>query len=93
MGIKHEDYMGLHDRFFNDVCYRDDVHHEVESTLGLLDHILGGGHEFDSTLELWTDASDRSAVDEIFAEMGVDSGRINMVVNLSTSNKTKDWDI
>ena len=85
--------MGLHDRFFNDVCYRDDVNHEVESTLGLLEHILGGEYDFDSTLELWTDASDGNAVDMLFSELGVDSRKLNIVVNLSTSNKTKDWDI
>lgn len=90
---KHEYYMGLHDRFFNDVCYRDDVNHEVESTLGLLEHILGGEYDFDSTLELWTDASDGNAVDMLFSELGVDSRKLNIVVNLSTSNKTKDWDI
>lgn len=87
---KHEYYMGLHDRFFNDVSYRDDVRHEVESTLGLLKHMLGE-RELDDSLELWTNEEDKNAIENLFSEFHVDKSKIGIVVNLSTSNRTKDW--
>lgn len=48
---KHEYFMGLHDTFFNKVCMSKTVHHEVESTLNLLNFILGG---YISLMTVWS---------------------------------------
>lgn len=38
---QHRYFMGMHDKFFSDLCHDNDVHHEVESTLGLLKYACG----------------------------------------------------
>ncbi len=87
---KHSDYMGSYDVFFNDICYSKAVHHEVESGLGLLRH-MNLSIEKDG-LELWSDAADQETVEQLIRQNQLGDA-VRIAVNLSTSNKTKDWPV
>lgn len=91
---KHEYFMGLHDRFLNCTTARKDVYHEVESTLKLLEYITGKTIICDNVpLELWTNDEDEKYIADLLQKMGASADKLNIIVNLSTSNKTKDWAI
>lgn len=90
---KKEAFFGFHDMFFTKLCHRVCTH-EVESTLNLLGFM--GMPYTDDSLELWTDKHDQMVIDKLFAEHGLCSKfqqgqTVNIIVNLSTSNKSKDW--
>lgn len=88
---KHKDYDGTYDMYFTNLCNNTKVSHEVESCLNLLKFI--GKPIGNDSLELWTNAQDQQFVENLFQEYAVKKAAIKVVVNLSTSNTTKDWPV
>lgn len=89
--LKHGTYLGAYDIFFNELLYDADLAHEVKSVMTLLQHL--GDAEGDDALELWTTPEDDRAVSALWQEEGFKAGLPKMAVNLSTSNKSKDWPV
>lgn len=87
----HHEYMGAYDRFFTDVLDSLGEVHEVENNNAMLEHL--GIEVTDDSYELWTDEKDAQAVEELWQEKQIDDGKIKIIVNLSTSSKSKDWPV
>ena len=88
---KHEYYRGSIDVYFTDILYSDGVVHEAEASLNILRYLHCPVQ--DESLEVWTDAQDAKAVDELFHMRGIHDEKIKIALNLSTSNHTKDWPV
>lgn len=87
----HEEYMGAYDAYFTDVLFDEQLRHEVERNMELL-NVLGLDDK-DNSLELWTDALDQEQGLSFFHEEGISDDGLKIIVNLSTSTKTKDWPV
>ena len=87
----HREYMGAYDRFFTDVLDSMGEVHEVENNNAMLAHL--GIEVTDDSYELWTDEKDAQVVDELWQKKQVDDEKIKVIVNLSTSGKSKDWPV
>ena len=87
----HREYMGAYDRYFTDVLESIGEVHEVENNNAMLRH-LGIGITDDS-YELWTDENDAQIVDRLWLEKKIDDNKTKIIVNLSTSSKSKDWPV
>ena len=87
----HREYMGAYDRFFTDVLDSLGEIHEVENNNAMLAHL--GIEVTDDSYELWTDEKDAQFVDELWQKKQVDDEKIKVIVNLSTSSKSKDWPV
>ena len=87
----HREYMGAYDRYFTDVLDSIGEVHEVENNNAMLRH-LGIGITDDS-YELWTDENDAQMVDRLWLEKKIDDNKTKIIVNLSTSSKSKDWPV
>ncbi len=87
----HHEYMGAYDRFFTDVLDSLGEVHEVENNNAMLEHL--GIEVTDDSYELWTDEKDAQAVEKLWQEKQIDDGKIKIIVNLSTSSKSKDWPV
>ncbi|BEU86966.1 glycosyltransferase family 9 protein [Selenomonas sp. TAMA-11512] len=82
-------YMGGIDLYLNRLVYTDRVMHEVESALHLLEaeHLTVG----ERRLELWTTEAARRKTAELFERLGIHGEKKRLLLNLSTSNREKDW--
>lgn len=89
--IMHKEYMGAYDAYFTDSLFDDQLKHEVERNLDLL-KVLGLNAENES-LELWTNESDQERVRSLFREEDISEEILRVIVNLSTSAKSKDWPV
>ncbi len=87
----HREYMGAYDRFFTDVLDSIGAVHEVENNNAMLEHL--GVKVIDDRYELWTDEKDAQVVANLWQEKRIDDGKIKIIVNLSTSSKSKDWPV
>lgn len=87
----HAEYMGIYDRYFTDALYDCEIKHEVERNIGLLQylHIT----EENDNLELWTDEVDYKVAHQLWENENIDDNALKIIVNLSTSSKTKDWPV
>ena len=89
---KHAYYMGSIDCYFTDLLDDRMVTHEVEAPLGLLRQVLHGKVS-NEAVELWTDEQDKEIVADMVHSMRLNDKKIKIAVNLSTSNRTKDWPV
>lgn len=89
---KYDYYMGSINCYFTDLLDACMVAHEVEAPLELLRQLLHGSVT-DESVELWTDEEDKKIVAGMFHSMRLGEGKIKIAVNLSTSNRTKDWPV
>jgi len=87
---KHTKYMGSCDVFFTDHVHTL-AHHEVEQTLACLELLHHSIH--DTSLELWTDAKDRTGVMRLLKEADVVMKRKKIVVCMTTSAPTRNWPV
>lgn len=88
---KHAYYRGSINIYFTDLLYSHAIIHEAQASLNILRYLK---HEVkDESLEVWTNAEDKRIVAELFRSQGIDEEKIKIVVNLSTSNHTKDWPV
>ena len=87
----HHEYMGAYDRFFTDVLDSIGDVHEVENNNAMLRHL--GIEVTDDSYELWTDEKDAQTVAKLWQEKQIDDNKTKIIVNLSTSSKSKDWPI
>ncbi len=87
----HREYMGAYDRFFTDVLDSIGEVHEVENNNAMLEHL--GIEVTDDNYELWTDEKDARTVANLWQEKQIDDNKIKIIVNLSTSSKSKDWPV
>lgn len=85
----HEEFMGGYDRYFTDVPYSEEICHEVESNVSLLNLLQPG--EYDSSLELWPGEADRQEARLLLQAAGVRSQGLKAAVCLSTSELARDW--
>lgn len=91
---EHDYFMGMHDIFFNDVCKDRTMYHEVDYALKLLKHLLSNNDcVLDDNLELWITEADEHFIDELFRKSDICEDKLNVIVNLSTSGKEKDWNV
>lgn len=88
---QHREYMGAYDRFFTDVLDSIGEVHEVENNNALLRHL--GIEVKDDSYELWTDEKDTQTIAKLWQEKQIDDNKIKIIVNLSTSSKSKDWPV
>lgn len=90
---KQRVYIGAKDIYYTDLLHNDDcaIRHEADSALQFLSHLQMQVQ--DHSYEIWTDAADEKRVDELFAEEKIDPRARNIIVNLSSSEKNKDWPV
>ena len=88
---KHEYYRGSIDIYFTHLLYPHEIVHEAEASLNILRYLQC--EVKDEALEVWTDAEDKKFAAELFHSLGVNEEKIKLVLNLSTSNHTKDWPV
>jgi len=87
----HREYMGAYDRYFTDVLESIGEVHEVENNNTMLQYL--GIEVTDDHYELWTDEKDAQTVTKLWREKEVDDNKTRIIVNLSTSSKSKDWPV
>ncbi len=87
----HDEFMGSYDKYFTDVLYDENIRHEVERNMSLLELLQTG--IADDRLELWTDEADREYVRALWREMGISERGTRIVVNLKTSDPARDWPV
>ena len=85
----HEEFMGGYDRYFTHAPYGEEIRHEVESNISLLNLLQPG--EYDSSLELWPGEADRQEARFLLQEAGVRSQGLKAAVCLATSEPARDW--
>lgn len=90
---KKRAYIGAKDIYYTDLLHNDDraIRHEAACALHFLTYLQMSVQ--DDSYEIWTDEADERRVDELFAEEKIDVQARNIVVNLSTSEKSKDWPV
>lgn len=87
----HREYMGAYDRYFTDVLDSIGEVHEVENNNAMLQSL--GIIPDDDGYELWFDEKDSYIVDSLWKEKEIDGAKLKIIVNLSTSSKSKDWPV
>lgn len=88
---KHHWYMGSLDLYQTELVADSEEVHEVESALRLLRAM--NLRVDDHALELWPEARDERRVLQLLRESGVNEGKKKLLLNLSTSNREKDYPV
>ncbi len=90
---KQRAYVGAKDIYYTELLHNDDraIRHETESALHFLSCLQMTAS--DDAYEIWTDEADARRVEELLAEEKIDLQARNIVVNLSSSEKNKDWPV
>lgn len=90
---KKRAYIGAKDIYYTDHLHNDNgaIRHEADSVLHFLSYLQMQVQ--DNSYEIWTDEADNRRVDELFARDRIDLQARNIVVNLSSSAKNRDWPV
>ena len=89
--VMHDEFMGAYDKYFTETPYDDEIRHEVESNVALLNLIQPG--EYEDGLELWLTEEDKTEARRLASEAGILEKGLKVAVNLATSEPARDWPV
>lgn len=88
----HNEYMGMYDKFFSKILVGDVEQHEILSNNDIVKAIKKNA-EIELGYYIWTDDKDTEIAQRYMSNAGIEDNKLKVIVNLSTSQKSKDWPI
>ncbi len=87
----HHQYMGAYDALFTQPLKAEGAAHEVERNLSLVRSV--GGTVENTSVPVWFHEEDERFAEDMLESAGITSERRRVIVNLSTSQPSKDWPV